>query len=140
MDLFDIFLAKALGGGTVTPQALVDAAEDMSATQKTDFRDYIGAGKKMNRSTVTGATPSVNAQDEYFYKCGELTSLTVTQVSANSQYTIRFTSGSTPTTLVMPEGVNMPDGFTSPEANTLYEISVLDGEAVVYSRAVSVGE
>ena len=140
MDIIDIFLAKKLGGGSVTPAALISAAQDMTSLQTTDFRDYIGAGKKMNRTTVTGPTASINAQDEYFYKCGEMTSITVTQVSANSQYTIRFTSGATPTTLLMPEAVNMPDGWTACEANTLYEIGVLDGEAVVYSRAVSVGE
>ena len=78
--------------------------------------------------TVTGATPSITAENNKRYLCGTLTSLTVTP-PASGYFDIVFTSGSTATTLTAT-GVTFPEWFTV-EANSKYEISVLDGMAVV---------
>ena len=86
--------------------------------------------------TVTGATPSFAAQDNHIYKCGTLTSLTLTSIPSTGSFTVIFTSGSTATTFTEPSGMVMPDNF-SIAANTRYEINVSDGYAVVASWAVS---
>ena len=86
--------------------------------------------------TVSGATPSITPIDNRVYKCGEVTSLTVTDPPATGEYSIIFTSGSTATTLTMPQSVIMPDSF-SVTTNTRYEINVSAGYAVCNGWAVS---
>lgn len=85
-------------------------------------------------SVREGATQNIYAADNYIYKCGEVTSLTV--LTQSGIWTLIFTSGTTPTTLTMPASVHMPDGFFV-EANRRYEISIDDGYAVVSSWEAS---
>lgn len=86
--------------------------------------------------TVSDAAASIAPADNRCYKCGTLTSLTITDPPATGEYTIVFTSGSTPTTTTIPSSILGLESFSA-EANTLYEISVLDNRAVVGSWAVS---
>lgn len=81
--------------------------------------------KAPTESTVSGATPSVAAADNRLYNCGEVTTLTITSLPATGLFTVMFTSGSTATQIVWPQGavIAMPDGQTI-EANKLYELSV----------------
>ena len=90
----------------------------------------------MKTVAITGATPSITPHDNCRYKCGELTSLTITDPPSTGEYSIIFTSGSTATTLTMPQSVIMPDSF-SVTTNTRYEINVSDGYAVCNGWAVS---
>lgn len=67
-----------------------------------------------------------------FYIWPEMTSLTVSFVAPESnianivhEYHWRFTSGATPTELVLPDTVRVPSGFVI-EANKIYEMSVLE--------------
>lgn len=82
--------------------------------------------------TVSGSTPTITPADNTIYKCGELTSLTVSNPPATGSYTIIFTSGATATVTTIPASVVFPtsDGSFAAEANTIYEINVLDGRAV----------
>lgn len=89
--------------------------------------------------TVSGATPTITPLNDYRYNCGELTSLTITDPPATGEYSIVFTSGSTPTVTTFPATILGLEDFAA-EANTLYEINVLDNRAVVGSWAVSSGE
>ena len=71
---------------------------------------------------VTGATPSIAAADNTVYKCGTLTSLTVSSFPASGKFEIIFYSGATASTVT---GI---DNFT-PEANKRYRIRVEYGYA-----------
>ena len=85
---------------------------------------------------VPGATPSIEPADHHIYKCGTLTSLTITNPPATGSYSIVFTSGATATTTTIPATILGLEDFSA-EANTMYEINVLDNRAVVGSWAVS---
>lgn len=86
--------------------------------------------------TVSGATPTITPVDNRCYKCGELTSLTITDPPATGSYSIVFTSGATPTTTTFPASILGLENFSA-AANTRYEINVMDGAAVVGSWDVS---
>lgn len=84
----------------------------------------------------TGTTPTITPAANTIYKCGELTSLTVSNPPATGSYSIVFTSGSTATTTTIPSTILGLEDFAA-EANTVYEINVFDNRAVVGSWAVS---
>lgn len=72
--------------------------------------------------TVSGTTPTITANANTRYICGEVTSLTVTP-PANGVTEIVFSSGTTPTTLTLPATVHMPEWFTI-ESGYTYAISI----------------
>ena len=73
------------------------------------------------------------------YRCGELSSLTVSNLPETGPYSIVFFSGNTPTTTVFPASVRGLEDFAA-EANTLYEINILDNRAVLASWEVTADE
>lgn len=85
---------------------------------------------------VSGTTPTITPAANTIYKCGELTSLTISNPPATGAYSIVFTSGATATTTTIPATILGLESFAA-EANTLYEINVLDNRAVVGSWAVT---
>lgn len=87
---------------------------------------------------VTGSTPTIAAEDNHIYECGECSSLTVSTFPATGEFLIVFASGSTATTLSLPNDLDarMPSGFTV-EADTHYEISVRNGWPMVGSCPIS---
>lgn len=87
------------------------------------------------KTTITGTTPSISVNDNTIYTCEEVTSLTLTD-TANKDFSIIFTSGSTPTTLTMPSIVHMPDDFEI-EANKRYEINIKNNYGLAASWDVS---
>lgn len=89
-----------------------------------------------NELSVYGTTPTVTPVANNIYKCGTLTSLTVSSPPATGAYSIVFTSGATATTTTIPATILGLEDFSA-EANTIYEINVLDNRAVVGSWAVS---
>lgn len=86
-------------------------------------------------STTSSATPSITAMPGMRYVCSAsyVTSLSFTP-SATGICSVRFTSGTTPTVLTLPQTVKMPDWWTGVEANRTYEISIEDG---VYGAVTS---
>ena len=84
----------------------------------------------------TGSTLTIFPVANAIYKCGTLTSLTITNPPATGAYSIVFTSGATATTTTIPATILGLEDFSA-EANTIYEINVLDNRAVVGSWAVS---
>lgn len=142
---------KGSSGGSVT----VDSALSLSSTNPVqnkvitheinEITNTLSAygteisGKEDSPTTVpvSGTTPTITPAANTIYKCGELTSLTITDPPAAGAYSIVFTSGSTATTTTIPATILGLEDF-APEANTLYEINVLDNRAVVGSWAVSV--
>ena len=83
--------------------------------------------------TVTGTTPTINAQPGVRYVCGEVTTLDIT-LPASGIVDVTFESGSVPTVLTItpPTGVTLKwaNGFDPDNlaANTSYQIRVMDGE------------
>lgn len=85
---------------------------------------------------ISSTAPTIVPFHNHIYKCGTLTSLTVSNPPSTGAYSIVFTSGATPTTTTFPASILGLESFAA-EANTLYEINVLDNRAVVGSWAVS---
>ena len=75
--------------------------------------------------TVSGTTPSIEAENNHLYICGEVETLSFTP-SATGICNVIFTSGATATVLTLPQTVNMPEWFIV-QPNTTYEISILNG-------------
>lgn len=84
---------------------------------------------------VTGRTPTITAQANTRYVCGELDTLDFTP-SATGICDIIFTSGSTATVLTLPNTVKMPSGF-SVAADTVYELNFLAGLGVYQTWSTS---
>lgn len=78
---------------------------------------------------VEGATPSITGEANRIYRCGTLTSLTLT-APEEGLMAVLFTSGGTATT-ISATGVTWPGWFSACEANAKYEISIMDGMAVI---------
>ena len=87
--------------------------------------------------TVSGSTPTISAVPNARYICGEVSSLSFTPC-ASGVCEVVFTSGSTPTSLTIPNTVKWSDDFdpTSIDASTTYEIPVLNGTMGVCAKWV----
>ena len=91
-----------------------------------------GPSGVMQVVTVTGTTPTITAEDNHRYVCGEVSTLDIT-LPASGCIDVTFTSGSTATVLTVtpPTGVTVKwaNGFdsTALDANTTYEINIMDG-------------
>lgn len=96
----------------------------------------VGAAAAETVVEVSGTTPTITPENNTIYNCGELASLTISNPLATGAYSVKFTSGSTPTDLSIDPAIKMPDGF-SVDANKIYEINVLDNLAAIGSWAVS---
>ena len=101
---------------------------DTEVTYCADPTLYIAEETAPKVVTVSGSTPSITAVAETRYVCGEVTSISFTP-SASGICSVRFTSGTTPAVLTLPNTVKLPEWFdaTSLSASTVYEISIEDG-------------
>ena len=86
---------------------------------------------------VSGSTPSITAEANHRYVCGEVSTLSITP-PVSGIFEVIFTSGSTATVL-STTGITWPSWFdaTSLDANTVYEINVQDSYALVATWEVS---
>ena len=85
-----------------------------------------GEGSGDSFVPVSGGTPVVEAEDGAMYFCGEVSTLSFTPPT-EGMVGIRFTSGSTPTVLTLPDNVVMPDDWSDElDANTTYELNFLN--------------
>ena len=125
------------GSGSVTPASIVTATAQMTPEQAAQTRGNLGAAPAETVVAISGTTPTITPAANTIYKCGELTSLTISNPPATGSYSIVFTSGATATTSTIPATILGLEDFAA-EANTLYEINVLDNRAVIGSWAVSV--
>lgn len=81
---------------------------------------------------VTGSEPTITAEANHRYMCGEVTSLSFTP-PASGTAEVYFTSGATPAVVTMPATVKMPEWYTI-DVNRIYVISVTDG---IYGAVMS---
>lgn len=100
-----------------------------SATQPNGYWEELGETIDLSayqlkpvESQQTGSTVTITPEANAIYKCGELTSLTISNPPATGKYAIIFFSGATATVVT---GI---DNFTV-EANKRYRINVQDGYA-----------
>lgn len=117
------------GGGSVSSVNGKTGAVVLSASD-------VGASPAETVVEVSGTTPTITPAANTIYNCGEVESLTISNLPATGAYSIVFTSGATPTDLSLDPSIKMPDGF-SVEANKRYEINVSGDWAVAGSWAVS---
>lgn len=87
-----------------------------------------GASGEMVIESVSGSTPSITAEANHFYVCGECSTLSFTP-PASGMCAIRFSSGTTATVLTLPQTVKMP-GWFSVGTNETIELNFLDGYGV----------
>lgn len=80
------------------------------------------------QETISGTTPTIAAQANTKYLCGEVATLTFTPPSTGTS-SVRFTSGTTATVLTVPSTVKFPEWFdpTVLQTQTIYEILISDG-------------
>ena len=78
--------------------------------------------------TVSGTTPDIYGEPNVRYMCGEVTSITIVPPDVGC-IDVMFTSGSTATTLNVPNTVTFPVWFMADDldTNTVYEIIITDG-------------
>lgn len=76
--------------------------------------------------TVSGTTPSITATANTRYLCGECATLSITP-PASGLCEVRFTSGTTPTVLTLPNTVKMPSWWNGVEASKTYDLMISDG-------------
>lgn len=114
-----ILAGKPTGGGSA-----VSSVNGQTGAVVLDYED-VGAAPAETVETVSGATPSIAANDNTLYDCGELSTLTITSMPDNGLFTVLFASGATATQIVWPQDatVELPEGQTI-EANRIYEMSV----------------
>jgi len=119
----------------------VTVTDSNNTTTVTSVIWPIGNANEPDSVTLTGSTPSIGTVvDNTIYTGGELTSLSIGTWTDGRRFTLIFTSGSTPTSLVWAsnhEPVWPPNFDGTPEANTRYEINVVGGYAVVGAWEVS---
>jgi len=118
-----VTITPITGGHRIT---ITDADGEHSA-------DVMDGHNGMVTEYVTGTTPTITAQADTRYVCGEVATLDFTP-SATGICDVVFTSGSTPTVVTLPSTVKFPDGAFTAEADTTYEINILDG---VYGAVMS---
>ena len=104
--------------------ATVTKTEDEDGIINLDFGLPLASGE-VQVVNVSGSNPSITAEYNKRYVCGEVSTLTITPASQGCT-DVLFTSGTTPTVLSLPQTVKMPSWF-SVEASKTYEINILDG-------------
>ena len=131
------FSNHSVEGGTATLSTIL--IDDSDACT---FEAFF-AEPKTKHISYNGSTRTITPEANTVYTCGEMTSLTISNPPATGDYAIKFTSGATPTTAVIPPKPAMrwqtddnepPQGF--PAANTRYEINVSDTYVVLASWPV----
>ena len=134
MNLMEAAIAAKLGGGGGGGGA-VSSVNGKTGAVVLSASD-VGASPAETVVEVSGTTPTITPAANTVYRCGTLTSLTISNPPASGAYSIVFTSGSTATETTFPSSILGLEDFAA-EANTLYEINVLDNRAVVGSWVVS---
>ena len=119
-------LAKAAGDTTQSQSA--NAVGTYTNEAKAAIQSMLGVECATVTIDVSGTSPTITAQPNVRYKCGEVLSISITP-PATGICDVIFESGSTVAVLTIPSTVILPDWFdaTSLEANTIYEISIVDG-------------
>ena len=127
-----------LTNDTVTPETLAKGVTAHAA----DGSLIVGVMElTVERIEKLSTDTAVELESNKLYVFPEMESLTITLTEPSNtaivnEYHFVFKSGSTATTLSIPDSVKVPSGF-SVEVNKIYEISILEGCLCTQSWAVS---
>lgn len=120
-------LAKVAGDSTQASSA--NTVGTYTANAKVAIRSMLGIDASGTLiETVSGTTPAITGVPNTTYQCGEVSTMSITP-PANGTVSVIFTSGSTATTLTVPNTVKFPAWFdaTSLDTDTIYEIMITNG-------------
>lgn len=134
------YTAEEIGAGTYSKPSGGIPASDLASGVIPDVSGFytkpsggipasdLAAGIVTVTETVSGTTPSITAQANHRYLCGEVASISITPPSSGICDVV-FTSGTTPTVLTVPSSVKWPLWFdpTSLTPSVTYEINIADG-------------
>lgn len=101
----------------------------------TDNGQYAEFAKPTKMEDAGSGTITKELQPNILYKFGECASLTITLAAGGAglenEYKFEFVSGSTPTTLLLPDSIKWKDGVEpTMEASKTYQISIVNNLAV----------
>ena len=101
----------------------------------TDNGQYAEFAKPTKMEDAGSGTVTKQIKPNTFYKFGEVASLTITLAAEESgienEYKFEFVSGSTPTTLSLPDSIKWSGGSAPTiEANKTYQVSIVNNLAV----------
>lgn len=140
---YSVFYGLAKAAGDSTQSSSSNAIGTYTNEAKAAIQSMLGINLASIASeveiplveTISGTTPSITGEPNVRYICGEVTTLSITP-PANGTIDVIFESGSTATTLTVPNTVKWPAWFdaTTLVANTTYEILITDG---VYGAVMS---
>ena len=141
MDNKELVILAGKGGGGGSSVTVDSALSSVSENPVQNKVINTALGNKADSPTVVSDAVSSSitldlAAGNTIYEYGELTALTVTDFTDPGEFTIIFTSGSTPTVTDFPADLAFPEAFAA-AANTRYEINVRNGYAVAVGWAVS---
>lgn len=126
---YSVFYGLAKAAGDITQSASSNAVGTYTAEAKAAIQSMLGVEKSLDLiENISGTTPTIIGQPNVIYKCGEVSILSITP-PANGTIDVYFTSGSTATTLTVPNTVKFPGWFDplALDASTIYEIMITDG-------------
>lgn len=112
--------------------------DTLSIGTNCEAADFTIPTHSIQEIVVSDTAPTITGVANTRYKCGEVTSISITPPQTGSIDVI-FSSGSTAATLTLPNTVIMPAWFDSTQlqTNTAYEINIKDGVyGVVMSWAI----
>lgn len=123
------FYGLAKAAGDATQSASSNAVGTYTETAKSKISEMLNGSV-----TVSGTTPTINAQAGIRYVCAEVSTLDIVAPESGC-IDVLFTSGSTATVLTVTSAkanttIKWTNDFdtTSLDADTVYEINILDGE------------
>jgi hypothetical protein len=126
---YAIFYGLAKAAGDTTQAASSNAVGTYTDDAKAAIQSMLGVENGVSFvETVPGSTPTIDAEPNTRYNCGEVSTISITPPSAGT-IDVRFTSGSSAAVLTVPSTVKFPVWFdaTTLETNTIYEILITDG-------------
>lgn len=120
------FYGLAKSAGDTTQSASSNPVGTYTEEAKSAISDMLNGSV-----SVSGTTPTIVAKSGIRYVCGEVASLDFTPC-ASGICDVVFTSGTTPTVLVVPSTIKWANGFdpSSLDADTTYELNIMDGLGV----------
>ena len=120
------FYGLAKAAGDTTQSASANAVGTYTDSAKAAIQTMLGVG--MNRTLVSGTTPTITAVSNTLYICGEVSTLSITP-PGSGVFSVIFESGSTPTVLTLDSSIKCPVWFDSSdlESDMIYELNCNEG-------------
>lgn len=130
-----------IGGGSLPDNTNAAAGDILKLDSNKNAVWADGNKPRLVIASDSPAIPPLSPNTLYVFT-GDATTLSITLAApANNnvvnEYHFIFNSGSTPTTLSLPNTIRQPDGFTV-ESNHVYEVSILENNMTAQGWAVTV--